>query len=100
MKDPIAESRIIFRWEDGRESPTSVQVGPPYQVDDLQWACDVEIPDVDKLRTIHSLDSLHVLILALGFLADRLEHLVSKGGSVLSPDTGEPARISEVLPRL
>jgi len=99
MKDPIAESRIIFRWEDGRESLTSVQVGPPYQVD-AQWACDVEIPDVDKLRTIHSVDSLHVLILALGFLADRLEHLVSKGGSVLSPDTGEPASISEVLPRL
>ncbi len=100
MKDPIAESLIIFRWEDGRETLTSVQVGPPYQVEDVQWSCDVEIPDVDKLRTIHSVDSLHVLILALGFLADRLEHLVSKGGSVLSPDTGEPARISEVLPRL
>jgi hypothetical protein len=52
------------------------------------------------LRTIHSVDSLHVLILALGFLADRLEHLVSTGGSVLSPDTREPAKISEVLPRL
>lgn len=100
MKNPIADSRIIFCWKDGRETLTSVQIGLPYQAEDDQWSCDVEIPEVDKLRTIHSIDSLHVLILALGFLTDRLEHLVSQGGSLLAPDTREPARISEVLPRL
>jgi len=100
MDLPIAKSEIIYCSPDGNELTTVVQVGQLRQQRDQRWACDVEIPDVERLRTIHGDDSLHALILAMGFLADRLEYLVNSGASVLSPDTREPAPINEVLPRL
>ncbi len=100
MKELIAESGIIFCSPDGKEVVTSVQVGQPRQEDDLRWACDVEIPGVDRPRTIHGADSLHALILAIGYLSDRLEHLVSNGGSILSPNNREPAAIDDILPRI
>jgi len=100
MKEPIAESSIIFCSPDGKEVVTSVQVGQPRQGDDLKWVCDVEIPSVDRLRTIHGANSLHALILAIGYLSDRLEHLVSSGGSILSPNNREPAVINDILPRI
>jgi hypothetical protein len=100
MDLPIAKSEIIYCSPDGNELTTVVQVGQLRQQKDQRWACDVEIPNVERLRTIHGDDSLHTLILAMGFLADRLEYLVNSGASVLSPDTREPAPISQVLPRL
>ena len=100
MDLPIAKSEIIYCSPDGDELVTVVQVGQLRQQRDQRWACDVEIPNVERLRTIHGDDSLHALILAMGFLADRLEYLVNSCASVLSPDTREPAAINEVLPRL
>ena len=100
MKEHIAECRIIYCSPDGNEILTSVQVGQPHQDDDLKWACDVEIPGVDRLRTIHGADSLHALILATGYLSDRLQHLVSDGASLLSPNNREPAAINDILPRI
>ncbi len=100
MDVPIAKSEIIFRSNDGEELTTVVQVGQLRQQDEQRWACDVEIPGVERKRTIHGDDSLHALILAMGFLADRLEYLVAAGTSVLSPDTREPAPISKIVPRL
>jgi hypothetical protein len=100
MKELIAECSIIFCPPDGKEILTSVQVGRPRQEDDLKWACDVEIPGVDRPRTIHGTDSLHALILAVGYLSDRLEHLVSNGALLLSPNNREPAAINDILPRI
>ncbi len=100
MKVFIAESSIIFCSPNGKEVVTSVQVGQPRQEDNLKWACDVEIPGVDRPLTIHGADSLHALILAIGYLSDRLEHLVSNGGSILSPNNRKPAAINDILPRI
>ena len=100
MKQLIAECSIIFCSPDGKEILTSVEVGQPRQDDDLKWVCDVEIPGVDRLRTIHGATSLHALILAIGYLSDRLQHLVSDGASLLSPNNREPAAINDVLPRI
>jgi hypothetical protein len=100
MDKPIANCSIIFREPDGNEIMTSVQLGRLRQEEDMKWACDVEIPGVDRVHTIHGVDSLHALILAAGYLADRLQHFVSNGASLLSPDTREPASINEILPRV
>lgn len=100
MQSPIAATAIVYVPGDGEEVVTEIQVGLPREEGDGSWACDVEIPEVERLRTIHGADSLHALLLALGFLSDRLEYLAERGASFLWPDTREPSRIADILPRL
>jgi hypothetical protein len=100
MDDPVAQCPVIFVDHHGNEITTSVQLGLPREEEAEKWACDVEIPGVDRLRTIHGVDSLHALLLAGGFLADRLQHLVELGGALLSPLDRKPASINEILPRV
>ncbi|HEX7060619.1 MAG TPA: hypothetical protein VF200_01550 [Woeseiaceae bacterium] len=99
MKSPIASTEIVYVPPEGDEITTEIQVGLPRREGD-NWACDVEMPDVERLRTIHGADSLHAMLLALGFLSDRLEYLAEHGAKFLWPDTREPSRIGDILPRL
>lgn len=100
MDSPIASTAIVYVPRNGAEVNTEIQVGLPREEEEASWACDVEIPDVERMRTIHGTDSLHALLLALGFLSDRLEYLAEHGASFLWPDTREPSRIADILPRL
>ncbi|HEX2139088.1 MAG TPA: hypothetical protein VHG33_05190 [Woeseiaceae bacterium] len=100
MEQPIASTEIVYVPPDGDEVLTEIQVGLPRAEGDSSWACEVEIPDVERLRKIHGADSLHALLLALGFLSDRLEYLSENGASFLWPDTREASRIADILPRL
>lgn len=100
MESPIASTAIVYVPRSGTEVVTEIQVGLPREEAEASWACDIEIPDVERLRTIHGADSLHALLLALGFLSDRLEYLAENGARFLWPDTGEPSRIADILPRL
>lgn len=99
MQSPIASTEIVYVPREGDEVMTEIQIGRPHRDGDT-WACDVEMPEVERLRTIHGADSLHALLLALGFLSDRLEYLAEHGASFLWPDTREPSRIADILPRL
>lgn len=100
MESPIASTAIVYAPRSGVDVITEIQIGLPREDGEASWACDVEIPDVERLRTIHGADSLHALLLALGFLSDRLEYLAENGASFLWPDTREPSRIADILPRL
>lgn len=100
MESPIASTAIVYVPRSGAEVVTEIQVGLPCEDGEASWACDVEIPDVERLRTIHGADSLHALLLGLGFLSDRLEYLAENGATFLWPDTREPSRIADILPRL
>lgn len=100
MEEPIASTEIVYVPPDGDEVLTEIQVGLPRQEGDGNWACEVEIPEVERLRKIHGADSLHALLLALGFLSDRLEYLSENGATFLWPDTREASRIADILPRL
>jgi hypothetical protein len=100
MDNPVAQSPVIFIDPHGDEIITAVQLGRPREEETTKWACDVEIPGVDRVRTIHGVDSLHALLLAGGYLADRLQHLVAHGGKLLSPVDRKPASINEILPRV
>lgn len=100
MESPIASTAIVYVPRDGAEMITEIQVGLPREEGEASWACDVEIPDVERLRTIHGADSLHALLLALGFLSDRLEYLAELGATFLWPESREPSRIADILPRL
>lgn len=99
MKSPIASTEIVYVAPEGDEIATEIQIGLPRREGD-KWGCDVEMPDVERMRTIHGADSLHALLLALGFLSDRLEYLAEQGAEFLWPDTREPSRIGDILPRL
>jgi hypothetical protein len=100
MERPIASTEIVYVPDDGDEVVTEIQVGLPREDGVSTWACDVEIPGVERLRKIHGDDSLHALLLALGFLSDRLEFLAENGATFLWPDTRETSRIADILPRL
>jgi hypothetical protein len=100
MDSPIASTEIVYVPELGDEVVTEIQVGRPWEEAASSWACEVEIPGVERLRKIHGIDSLHALLLALGFLSDRLEFLAGNGASFLWPDTRERSRIADILPRL
>lgn len=100
MNTPIASTSIVYVPPDGDEIVTEIQVGQPREDGASSWACEVEIPQVERLRKIHGADSLHALLLALGFLSDRLEYLAENGASFLWPDTREASRIADILPRL
>jgi hypothetical protein len=100
MDSPIASTEIVYVPELGDEVVTEIQVGRPWEEEASSWACEVEIPGVERLRKIHGIDSLHALLLALGFLSDRLEFLAGNGASFLWPDTRERSRIADILPRL
>lgn len=100
MESPIASTAIVYVPGIGEEIVTEIQVGLPREDGEAAWACDVEMPGVERLRTIHGADSLHALLLALGFLSDRLEYLAGNGAAFLWPDTREPSRIGDILPRL
>lgn len=100
MEFPIASTAIVHVPAAGGEIATEIQVGLPREERDGSWACDVEMPGVERLRTIHGVDSLHALLLALGFLSDRLEYLAGQGAAFLWPDTRQPSRIADILPRL
>lgn len=100
MEEPIASTEIVYVSPAGREVLTEIQVGLPHEEGDTSWACEVEIPNVERSRKIHGADSLHALLLALGFLSDRLEYLSEHGATFLWPDTREASRIADILPRL
>jgi hypothetical protein len=100
VDNPIASTEIVYVAPDGDEILTAIQVGLPRAESDSSWACEVEIPDVERVRKIHGADSLHALLLALGFLSDRLEYLSENGATFLWPDTREASRIADILPRL
>lgn len=100
METPIATTDIVYVPQDGDEVVTEIQIGLPVEEEERSWACDVEIPGVERLRKIHGVDSLHALLLALGFLSDRLEFLAGNGATFLWPDTRKPSRIADILPRL
>lgn len=100
MDNPIATTEIVYVPEEGDEVVTEIQVGLPREEAAASWACEVEIPGVERLRKIHGVDSLHALLLALGFLSDRLEFLAGNGADFLWPDTRERSRIADILPRL
>lgn len=99
MESPIATTEIVYVPASGDEVVTEIQVGRPRE-EEGSWACEVEIPGVERLRKIHSGDSLHALLRALGFLSDRLEFLSENGSTFLWPDTRERSRIADILPRL
>jgi hypothetical protein len=100
VEEPIASTEIVYVPPDGDEILTEIQVGLPREESDSSWACEVEIPEVERLRKIHGADSLQALLLALGFLSDRLEYLSENGATFLWPDTREASRIADILPRL
>lgn len=100
MKSPIAATAIVYVPVTGEEIATEIQIGAPREESEGTWACDVEMPGVERLRTIHGADSLHALLLALGFLSDRLEYLADHGARFLWPESREPSRIADILPRL
>ena len=99
MNDPVAETQIIFRRPDDTEIATALQIGRPARLGEMEWACEVEIPGIDKKRSIRGVDSLHALLLAVDFLGSRLQWFGQKGAIFLSPDRREPMSIAEIIPR-
>jgi hypothetical protein len=100
LKSPIASTAIVYVPANGAEVVTAIEVGAPREEGEGTWACDVEMPGVERLRTIHGADSLQALLLALGFLSDRLEYLADHGARFLWPESREPSLIGDILPRL
>ena len=83
--------------QQGNEFVSSIKIGIPEKVDELEWKCGVEIYKVDKLRIAHGIDSLQALVCALSLAQSILVNRVKKGWLIFWPDTKRPTSPEEIF---
>lgn len=88
---------MIFRKKDGEHIVSEIQIGAPYKKDDWEWACDIEVPGIQKRTPVHGVDSFQSLILALNVLKTILEKFEKHGGTILFPDDKERISVEEIF---
>ena len=99
MKKVIAHREMIFRNKDGEEMVSQIPIGTPYKKSAYEWACDIEVPGIQKKTPVHGVDSFQSLVLGLNILKAILERFEKQGGTILFPDDKEPISIEEIFSR-
>ena len=83
----VASSELLWLKTDGSEVVVTARVGIPYQTDENEHRCAVEIVGFDgRYSDMAGASSLQALSLAIGLLATRLEDLLKEGGRLVYPD--------------
>lgn len=87
MIDSIASRTMIGIKPSGEEIEIQLNLGKPYQVDDVSWACPIEIIGLyQKLSDVQGVDSYQALSLAQSLARGLLISFIEKGGKLLWPD--------------
>ena len=97
MNQIVSERILLFRSPNGNEFASSITIGMPEKVSDLEWKCGVEIRQVDKLRFAHGIDSLQALVGALSLAQSILVVRVKKGWQIFWPDDKRPTTPEEIF---
>jgi hypothetical protein len=92
-----ADRSLIFVAPDGQETPSQIQFGRPYMVEELSWHCDFEVPGVLKRRYGAGIDGLQALLLTMSLVETLLESKYSEGWRFLWPDTRDEISPQEIF---
>ena len=77
IDSPIAKEELVRIREDGSEVSVIAQIGAPYQIGDVGWACPAELSGVDsQYPDIHGVSSMQAICLAICLIKTRLGHLL------------------------
>ena len=84
----FASTTITCVSSDGRRFETTIEVGPPYVIDDREAACPIRMPGIeDKVRGVHGGSTMQALCLALRMARFYLDEFVKYGGQLyMSPE--------------
>ena len=67
-----------------------VQIGQPYRVQEMEWACPVKIRGLyDRLPDVRGVDSLQALCQAASLVRSLLEGYVENGGKLVHVSTND-----------
>jgi hypothetical protein len=87
QRSPIATRELIGQKDGGERFKVTIRIGPPYQVNDVSWACPVAVYGVDRqLADMHGIDSWQALLLAISLVRSRVEHFLETGGKLYWPE--------------
>ena len=79
MIDLIAHTQSRTVKPSGEEELVTIGVSLPTQQPTGEFGCGVVLPDSPEPRIIYGADSLQALSLALRFIAERIDDMISKG---------------------
>lgn len=74
---PVATINLLWVRKDGSEVSVIGQIGEPYQLDELSWACPAELKGVDpQYPDIQGGSAMQAVCLAIRLIKTRLGHLL------------------------
>jgi hypothetical protein len=78
--EPIAKVELVWIRKDASEVLVIAQLGLPYQVNELSWACPSELKGIDsQYPDIQGGSSMQAICLAIRLIKTRLGHLLDDG---------------------
>jgi hypothetical protein len=83
IDNPIAKVELVWIRKDANEVSVIAQIGSPYRIDDLSWACPSELRGVDsQYPDMQGGSSMQAICLAIRLIKTRLGHLLDDGESI------------------
>lgn len=80
IDNPIAKIELVWIRKDANEVSVIAQIGSPYKIDDLSWACPFELRGVDsQYPDMQGGNSMQAIFLAIRLIKTRLGHLLDDG---------------------
>lgn len=93
MSHMIASCSCLVEKPDGDTLKYTLGVSQPIQQPTGEYGCDTFLPDAEQPRTIYGEDSLQSLLLALKFMADRINDLLSAHWKFEYEESGQTMRV-------
>ena len=83
----VASVLLVAVDQAGKRTPVEFRVGAPERVSSSEWRCHVSLDGLrDGLGSVHGVDSMQALSLALGLAANLLRQFVARGGRLTYAD--------------
>jgi hypothetical protein len=100
MNQPLASRSILAVKPNGERLTVVLSIGQPYEVTPEEWTISVSVSGLhSRLGDIHGIDAWQVIQLAYELIVQLIGHFVEEGGKLHWPETGEPMKLDELLPR-
>ena len=99
MNQIIAEREIFAVTPEGEKKKFHIILNKPFQVDDVSWACQVQIKEMHKnLLDVKGHDSWQALGLALSLVHQLLRYFLEDGGKLYWEEGGDEMSLSDLFP--
>lgn len=101
MAEIIAEREIFAISPDGEKKILTIAVGKPYQVDDVSWACPVQVEGLNKkLSDVVGIDSWQALGLAFALVRQLLGYYLEDGAELFWEEGSDRIALADLFPQL